>query len=60
MDKGSLENKFKAMKMSELKKFLQDRGITVNSYLKPGLVAILEPAANVCRRVFMSSLAIYK
>ena len=39
MDKGSLENKFKAMKMSELKKFLQDRGITVNSYLKPGLVA---------------------
>ena len=40
MDKGSLENKFKAMKMPELKKFLQDRGITVNSYLKPGLVAI--------------------
>ena len=40
MDKGSLENKFKAMKMPELKKFLQDRGIRVNSYLKPGLVAI--------------------
>ena len=41
MNKGSLENKFKAaMKMSKLKKFLQDRGITVNSYLKPGLVAI--------------------
>ena len=40
MDKGSLENKFKAMKMSELKKFLQDRGIMVNSYLKPGLLAI--------------------
>ena len=40
MDKGSLENKFKAMKMSELKKLLQDRGITVNSYLKPSLVAI--------------------
>ena len=40
MDKDSLENKFKAMKMSELKKFLQDRGITVNSYLKPGLLAI--------------------
>ena len=35
MDKGSLENKFKAMKM-----FLQNRGVTVNSYLKPGLVAI--------------------
>ena len=28
------------MKMPELKKFLQDYGITVNSYLKPGLVAI--------------------
>ena len=40
MDKDSLENMFKAMKMSELKKFLQDRGITVNSYLKPDLVAI--------------------
>ena len=40
MDKGSLENKFKAMKMPGLKKFLQGRGITVNSYLKPGLVAI--------------------
>ena len=40
MDKGSLENKFKAMNMPELKKFLQYRGITVNSYLKPGLVAI--------------------
>ena len=26
--------------MPKLKKFLQDRGITVNSYLKPGLVAI--------------------
>ena len=40
MDKDSTEKKFKAMKMPELKKFLQDRGITVNSYLKPGLVAI--------------------
>ena len=40
MDKDSLENMFKAMKMSELKKFLQDRGITVNSYLKPDLEAI--------------------
>ena len=28
------------MKMPELKKFPQDYGITVNSYLKPGLVAI--------------------
>ena len=41
MDKGSLENKFKAMEMSELKTFLQDRGITVNTYLKRGLVAIV-------------------
>ena len=40
MDKDSTEKKFKAMKMPELKKFLQDCGITVNSYLKPGLVAI--------------------
>ena len=40
MDKDSTEKKFKAMKMPELKKFLQDYGITVNSYLKPGLVAI--------------------
>ena len=28
------------MKTPELKKFLQDRGIRVNSYLNPGLVAI--------------------
>ena len=41
MDKDSTEKKFKAMKMPELKKFLQDYGITVNSYLKPGLVALL-------------------
>ena len=40
MDKDSTEKKFKAMKMPELKKFMQDRGITVNSYLKPGLVVI--------------------
>ena len=40
MDKDSIEKKFKAMKML-LKKFLQDYGITVNSYLKPGLVALL-------------------
>ena len=42
MDTDSTEKKFKPMKMSELKKFLQDYGITVNSYLKPGL------AANAC------------
>lgn len=40
MDKGSLEKKFKAMKMPVLKKFPQEPGITVNSYLKPDLVAI--------------------
>ncbi|CAB3988258.1 Hypothetical predicted protein, partial [Paramuricea clavata] len=28
------------MKLPELKAYLQNRGITVNSYLKPGLVAI--------------------
>ena len=38
MDKKSREEKFKAM--PELKFYLQNRGITVNSYLKPGLVAI--------------------
>ena len=40
MDKKSREEKFKAMKLPELKFYLQNRGITVNSYLKPGLVAI--------------------
>ena len=28
------------MKMPKLKRFLQDRGVSVNSQLKPGLVAI--------------------
>jgi hypothetical protein len=36
----SREEKFKAMNLPELKAYLQNRGITVNSYLKPGLVAI--------------------
>ena len=36
----SLEKKFTSMKMPELKRFLQDRGVSVNSQLKPGLVAI--------------------
>ena len=40
MDKKSKEEKFKAMKLPELKFCLQNRGITVNSYLKPRLVAI--------------------
>ena len=40
MDKKSQEEKFKVMKLPELKFYLQNRGITVNSYLKPGLVAI--------------------
>ena len=41
MDKKSQEEKFKAMKLPELKFYLQNRGImTVNSYLKPGYVAI--------------------
>ena len=38
--KSVLEKKFKAMNMPDLKKYLQARGISVNSYLKPGLVSI--------------------
>ena len=40
MNKDSTEKKFKAITMPKLKEFLQDRGITVSSYLKPGLLAI--------------------
>ena len=40
MDKKSQEDKFKAVKLPELKFYLQNRDITVNSYLKPGHVAI--------------------
>ena len=36
----SLEKKFTSMKMPELKRFRQDRGVNVNSQLKPGLIAI--------------------
>lgn len=36
----SLEKKITSMKMPELKRYLQDRGISVNNQLKPGLVAI--------------------
>ena len=36
----SLEKKFTSMKMPELKRFLQDRGVSVSSQLKLGLVAI--------------------
>ena len=36
----NLEKKFTSMKIPELKRFLQDRGVSVNSQLKPGLVAI--------------------
>ena len=34
------EDKFKAMKLADLKVYLQNRGISVNSHLKPRLVAI--------------------
>ena len=34
------EEKFKAMKLPELKAYLQNRGITINSYRKPVLVTI--------------------
>ena len=40
MDKKSQEDKFKAVKLPELKFYLQNRGITANSYLKLGHVAI--------------------
>ena len=41
MDKKSQEDKFKAVKLPELKFYLQNRGITANSYLKLGHVAIV-------------------
>ena len=41
MGKKSQEDKFKAMKLPELKFYLQNRGITANSYLKLGHVAIV-------------------
>ena len=31
---------FKAMNVAELKKYLQDRGVSVSGYLKPSLVDI--------------------
>jgi hypothetical protein len=37
MEKMSREEKFKAMKLPELKAYLQNRGITVNIYLKSGV-----------------------
>ena len=40
MDKKSQEDKFKAVKLPELKFYLQNRGITANSCLKLGHVAI--------------------
>ena len=36
----SLEKKFTSMKMPESKRSLQNRGVSVNRQLKPGLVAI--------------------
>ena len=40
MENMSREEKFKAMKLSELKAYLQNREITANSFFIPGLVAI--------------------
>ena len=37
MENMSREEKFKAMKLPELKAYLQNRGITVNIYLKSGV-----------------------
>ena len=53
MDKKSQEDKFKAVKLPELKFYLQNRGITANSYLKPGHVA----SYSMCRRRNESSSA---
>ena len=38
MQKNSSD--FKAMNVAELKKYLQDRGVSVSGYLKPSLVEI--------------------
>ena len=40
MNKKSQKDKFKSVKLPELKFYLQNRGITANSYLKLGHVAI--------------------
>ena len=40
MNKKSQEEKLKATKLPELKTYLQNQGITVNSYPKPRLVTI--------------------
>ncbi|CAB4026130.1 Carboxypeptidase D [Paramuricea clavata] len=42
------EDKFKAMKLVDLKVYLQNRGISVNSHLKPGLVAIACAVKEMC------------
>ena len=52
MDKKSREEKFKPMKLPELKLYLQNRGITVNSYL---IQARTRSYSMCCRRNESSS-----
>lgn len=40
MERSRLEKIYNAMKLIDLKKHLRNRGVSVNSHLKPGLVAI--------------------
>jgi hypothetical protein len=35
---GEQNTNFKAMNLAAKKKYLQERGVSVNGYLKPGLV----------------------
>ena len=37
---GGQNTDFKAMSVAAIKKYLQERGVSVNGYLKPGLVEI--------------------
>ena len=40
MSKDYLSERFSSMNVAGLKKYLQERGITVHGYLKPALVTI--------------------
>ena len=40
MSENTISDKFRAMNVAGLKKYLRERGITTNGYLKPALVTI--------------------
>jgi hypothetical protein len=40
MSEVSSSDKFSSMNVRDLKKYLQERGVTVNGYLKPALIVI--------------------